>query len=187
MKLIFATNNAHKLQEVQQKIGSSFSLITLEQAGIYDELLETKSTLSGNALQKCQQVFELTKMPCFSDDTGLEVEALNGQPGVYSKRYAGEDGNSEKNIDKLLNELRDSQNRKARFKTVIALRLANSIHLFSGIVEGNIAKTRRGKDGFGYDPVFIPMGFTQSFAEMTLQEKNQISHRGRAIENLSKF
>lgn len=185
-QLIFVTNNQHKLQEVKE-IMTSYPIISLHEAGLNMEIPENELTIEENALSKAKLIHRMTARACFADDTGLEVEALNGGPGVHSARYAGEPPDAEKNIDKLLHELRDISSRKARFKTVIALILNDKEHIFEGIVEGKIAQGRRGENGFGYDPVFIPSGYTISFAEMSPAEKNKISHRARALEKMKEF
>jgi XTP/dITP diphosphohydrolase len=181
LSLVFATQNRHKCNEIQSVLGNAFELITLPEAGIHDELEETADTLEGNALQKARAVYARTGKPCFADDTGLEVEALDGAPGVYSARYAGEQRSSNDNIAKLLHELDGKTNRSARFRTVIAFINGNEEKLFEGIVNGEIARIPAGNSGFGYDPVFLPEGSTRSFAEMTLEEKNKVSHRARAF------
>lgn len=168
-------------------MGSSFSFLSLADIGCNDDLPETQSTLEGNALQKARFVFKRYNMSCFADDTGLEVEALNGEPGVYSARYAGPERNAEANMDLLLKKLEEKPNRSARFRTVIALIDQNGEHLFEGIVEGTILREKRGAEGFGYDPIFQPQGYTHTFAEMPLAEKNQVSHRARAVEKLCAY
>ncbi len=186
-ELIFATNNLHKLTEIQHIIGDSFSLRSLQQIGCFDDIPETAPTLEGNALLKAQYIFEKYGKNCFADDTGLEVEALDGRPGVYSARYASDGHDFEANIDKILNELEGVNNRKARFRTVIALILNSSVHYFEGIVNGEIISERKGSKGFGYDPVFKPLGYENTFAEMPLLEKNKISHRALAVNKLVDF
>ena len=186
-KFVFATNNAHKLKEVAAIVGHQIELLSLEDIGCHDDIPETSDTLEGNALQKAKYVYERYHIDCFADDTGLEVEALDGAPGVYSARYAGEGHNSEENIRKLLHELEGKDNRKARFRTVFALIINGKEHLFEGIVKGEIIATKRGTSGFGYDPVFVPEGFTQTFAEMSDGQKNKISHRALAVGKLCKF
>jgi len=186
-ELIFATNNLHKLAEIQHIIGDSFNLKSLQQIGCFDDIPETAPTLEGNALLKAQYVFERFGKNCFADDTGLEVEALDGRPGVFSARYASDGHDFEANIDKILNELEGVKNRKARFRTVIALILNNNIHYFEGIVNGEIITERKGSKGFGYDPVFLPFGHELTFAEMPLSEKNKISHRALAVNKLVDF
>ena len=187
LKLCFATNNAHKLEEIKKILGSKFEIISLKDIGCFEELPEERNTIEGNSLQKADYVFYHFDINCFADDTGLEVEALNGAPGVYSARYAGEQRNSEDNIDLLLKNLANIENRKARFKTVITFIRLNEIHQFEGVVEGTILKERRGKGGFGYDSIFLPDGFQKSMAEMSMDEKNKISHRARAMENFVEF
>jgi XTP/dITP diphosphohydrolase len=187
MELIFATNNNHKLIEVQEIIGSQFKLISLNEAGIYNEIPENKNTLEGNALDKARFIALLTGKNCFADDTGLEVEALNGDPGVFSARYAGPENNAEENISKLLLNLKDKSKRKAQFRTVVALIIEKKEFLFEGIVKGEILKEKRGSDGFGYDPLFLPIGYKETFAEMCLSEKNKISHRAIAVNKLADF
>ena len=183
-----ATNNGHKLEEIQDIIGADVDLVSLSDIGCFEELPETQSTLEGNSLQKAEHVFQNYKVPCFADDTGLEVEELNGEPGVYSARYAGEHKNSDDNIDLLLKKLDNISNRKARFRTVITLvGFHEQPVTFEGIVEGTIINERRGASGFGYDPVFIPEGYTKTFAEMTLQEKSMLSHRAIALRKLETF
>lgn len=183
-----ATNNRHKLEEIQDIIGSDVDLVSLSDIGCFEELPETQSTLEGNSLQKAEYVFQNYKVPCFADDTGLEVEALNGEPGVYSARYAGEHKNSDDNIDLLLRKLHNISNRKARFRAVITLvGFHEQPVTFEGIVDGTIIDERRGVSGFGYDPVFIPEGYTKTFAEMTLQEKSTLSHRAIAVRKLETF
>ena len=186
-KFVFATNNAHKLKEVAAIVGHQIELLSLEDIGCHDDIPETSDTLEGNALQKAKYVYERYHIDCFADDTGLEVEALDGAPGVYSARYAGEGHNSEENIRKLLHELEGKDNRKARFRTVFALIINGKEHLFEGIVKGEIIATKRGTSGFGYDPVFMPEGFTQTFAEMSDAQKNKISHRAIGVNKLCKF
>jgi len=186
-ELIFATNNLHKLTEIQSLIGDSFILKSLKQIGCTEDIPETAPTLEGNALLKAQYIFDRFGKNCFADDTGLEVEALDGRPGVFSARYATDGHDFEANIDKILEELSDSENRKARFRTVIALIIDGSVYYFEGIVNGVIIKERKGIEGFGYDPVFLPDGYKQTFAEMPLTEKNKISHRARAVSILVDF
>jgi XTP/dITP diphosphohydrolase len=181
LRLVFATQNKHKCDEIQSLLGAAFELVTLAEAGITHELEETQNTLEGNALQKARAVFELTGKSCFADDTGLEVEALNGAPGVYSARYAGEQRSSADNIAKLLAELNGTENRNAQFRTVIAWTNGREEQLFEGIVKGKIALRPFGTSGFGYDPVFLPENSTKTFAEMTMDEKNAVSHRARAF------
>ncbi|CAN5284897.1 non-canonical purine NTP diphosphatase [soil metagenome] len=186
MKLVFATNNLNKLMEVQSIMPSSIELVSLEHIGCIEEIPETADTIEGNAVLKADYITQKFQLDCFADDTGLEVDFLNGNPGVFSARYAGEGKNNEDNIDKLLRELGDSQNRKAQFKTVIALNINVEQFLFTGICEGEITYSRRGTKGFGYDAVFQPAGSTKTFAEMNLEEKAVMSHRGIALKKLIK-
>ncbi len=187
MTLIFATHNHNKLGEVQQLLGNVFELKSLTDMGCTEDIPETAATIEGNALLKSQFVYDRYGLNVFADDTGLEVEALGGAPGVYSARYAGDHHNSEENMDKLLREMKDQLNRNARFRTVIALIIDGEEYLFEGIVEGEIQWVQTGLGGFGYDPIFQPEGIGRSFAEMTSEEKNSISHRGRAIRKLVNF
>ena len=184
MEICFATNNEHKLAEVQQMLPETITLKTLAQVGCTEDVPETQNTLEGNARQKAQYIFEKYEINCFADDTGLEVYSLNNEPGVYSARYAGEQRNNLDNINLLLQNLENKADRKARFLTVIALVLDGEYFLFEGVVEGEIIKEMRGDNGFGYDSVFVPEGSDKTFAEMTAQEKNLISHRYRAITAL---
>ena len=187
MELIFATHNQHKTEEARE-IGASFiQLKNLKDIGCFEEIPETADTLPGNALQKARFVFERYHVNCFADDTGLEVEALDGRPGVYSARYAGEHCTYQDNVEKLLHKMKGMTNRKACFKTVIALILDGKEYLFEGRVDGQIIDNQRGMSGFGYDPVFLPDGFDRTFAEMSEEEKNEISHRGRAIRKMMEF
>ena len=187
MKIVFATNNPNKISEIKSLVPETIKIISLKEIGCFDELPETQDTLEGNALQKAQYVVDKYKVPCFSDDTGLLVEALNGEPGVYSARYAGPENSSEKNMDKLLRNLEGKINRKASFETVIALILNGKKHVFNGSVEGEITCDRKGEDGFGYDPIFIPENGELTFAEMSKEAKGEISHRGRAVRKLIAF
>lgn len=184
MTLCFATNNQHKIKEVQALLGSDFTLVGLADIGCTEELAEDQTTLEGNSLQKAKYVFDRYHVSCFADDTGLEVEALRGAPGVYSARYAGQQRNAIDNMKLLVENLRDSKNKKARFRTVITLMEPSSQLQFEGILNGAIIGEPRGAEGFGYDPVFLPEGYTKTLAEMALNEKNTISHRARAIEKL---
>lgn len=186
-ELIFATNNLHKITEIQSLIGDTFILKSLQEIGCTDDIPETAPTLEGNALLKAQYVFTRYGRNCFADDTGLEIEALNGRPGVFSARYATDAHNFEANIDKVLDELSGVKNRNARFRTVVALIIEGTVHYFEGIVNGKIINKRKGEKGFGYDPVFLPDGYNQTFAEMSLADKNKISHRAKAIEKLIDF
>ena len=185
--LIFATNNAHKLGEVQALLGGAFALKTLRECGITEDIPETAATLEGNALQKARYVYERTGADCFADDTGLEVDALGGEPGVRSARYATDGHDFAANNRLLLKNLEGESNRKARFRTVIALILGGKEYLFEGIVEGTIIDHEAGAEGFGYDPLFVPAGEERTFAEMSAEEKNAISHRGRAVAKLVEF
>lgn len=187
MKLIFATHNRHKLEEVQAVLGPGFTLVTPDEAGVHAEIPEEQPTLEGNAFQKADFLYQRTGQDCFADDTGLEVEALGGAPGVYSARYAGEHVFYEDNNRLLLKNLEGVTDRRARFRTVIALILGGKRYQFEGVVEGRIATEPRGDQGFGYDPLFIPDGYTTSFAQMSAEAKNAISHRGRAVEQLATF
>jgi len=187
IKLVFATNNAHKLEEIRAAVGNSIKISSLKDIGCFDDIPETAPTLEGNASQKAKYIFQKYGLNCFADDTGLEIEALNGAPGVYSARYVGPGHDHEKNIDKVLLELKNEQNRKARFRTVISLILGKNEYFFEGVVNGFILKERQGEQGFGYDPIFQPDGFDISFAEMDLDRKNEISHRGRAVLKLVEF
>lgn len=185
--LIFATNNAHKVQEIQAAIGNKLTVISLKEAGIDVDIPEPYDTLEANATQKSRTIRQLTGKHCFSEDTGLEVDALNGEPGVKSARYAGEDKAFDKNIEKLLNKLGDNPQRTARFRTVISLYWNDREYLFEGVCEGRIIHEKKGTGGFGYDPVFVPEGSTRTFAEMTLEEKGQYSHRKKAADKLVSF
>lgn len=187
MKIVFATHNAHKVSEVQAVLGSEYQLVTATEAGITEEIPETQPTIEGNALQKARYVYEHTGLNCFADDTGLEVEALNGAPGAYSARYAGEHVSYADNNVLLLKNLAGCENRKARFRTVIALIVDGKEYLFEGRVEGAIATEPHGEGGFGYDPLFVPEGSQLTFAEMSSEAKNKISHRGRAVAKLVAF
>lgn len=186
-QIIFATNNTHKLAEVQRLLGDQYKLVTPTELGITEDIPEDADTLQGNASQKAHYLHDRTGKNCFADDTGLEVEALGGAPGVYSARYAGEAKSSEDNITLLLKNLEGKENRKAQFRTVISLIINDKECFFEGSVAGHIIEKRHGKDGFGYDPVFMPDGFETTFAEMTMEQKNAISHRGRAVAELVKF
>jgi XTP/dITP diphosphohydrolase len=186
-ELVFATNNAHKLHEVSALLGENYRVLSLKDIGCTEDIPETADTLEGNALLKVRYVYEKYGKNCFSDDTGLEVEALDGAPGVYSARYAGEGKNSEDNMFKLLEELKDKISRNARFRTVVALILDGKEYLFEGEVRGEIIKEKKGAEGFGYDPVFLPEGYSKTFAELPLSEKNIISHRAKAVKKLINY
>lgn len=187
MKIIFASNNTNKVKEIQNQVPSFIQVITLDEIGCTEDIEETGTTIEENAIIKANYITQKYGMPCFADDTGLEIEALNGEPGVYSARYAGEDKNADKNMDLVLKKMQNDSNRKAQFKTVIALNINNEQHLFIGIVEGEIRKEKTGTNGFGYDPIFEPEQLGKTFAEMTLDEKNTLSHRGRAVNQLVNF
>lgn len=185
MKIVFATNNAHKLREVQQLLGEEFEVVTPRECGIMEDIPEEQPSLEGNALQKARYIFERTGLDCFADDTGLEVEALGGEPGVRSARYATTEGHDdEANKRLLLKNMEGKTNRKAQFRTAMALIVGGEEHLFEGIVRGDILCSEQGDGGFGYDPLFQPEGYSCSFAEMPAEEKNAISHRGRALAKL---
>ena len=187
MKLVFATNNRHKLEEVRAIVGNRVEVLSLNDIDCHDDIPETADTLQGNALIKARYIYEKYGMDCFADDTGLEVEELGGEPGVFSARYAGEECNSEANMQKLLHNLTGKNNRNAQFRTVIALIIKGEEKLFNGIVKGTITEEKRGNSGFGYDPIFVPEGFSESFAQMSGDMKNSISHRYRATEQLSNY
>lgn len=187
MKLVFATNNKHKLQEVRDIIGSGVEILSLADINCNDDIPETADTLDGNALIKARYIYEKYNVNCFADDTGLEVDALDGAPGVYSARYAGDGHDSEANMRKLLENLTGKNNRDAQFRTVIALIIDGEEKLFNGIVKGKITEEKRGDSGFGYDPIFVPEGYSESFAQMDSSTKNSISHRYRATKQLSDY
>ena len=188
MKIVFATNNQHKLSEIRSILGDAIEVLSLKDIGCDVNIPETGKTLEENALQKAQYIYDHYHMDCFADDTGLEVDALGGAPGVYSARYAGSEGHdSEANMAKLLHELRDNSNRKAHFRTVIALIIDGKVNTFEGIVKGEIIRERRGGEGFGYDPIFQPEGYDKTFAELGMDIKNHISHRARAVHKLAEF
>ncbi len=187
MKLVFATNNRHKLQEVRAIVGDRVEILSLSDIGCNDDIPETADTLQGNALIKARYINEKYGVDCFADDTGLEVDALGGAPGVYSARYAGEECDSEANMQKLLHNLTGKSERSAQFRTVIALIINGDEKLFNGVVKGRISTEKLGDSGFGYDPIFIPEGFSESFAQMSAEQKNSISHRFRATEKLSNY
>ena len=186
-QLVFATNNAHKLDEVRKILGEKFNVLSLKEIGCNDDIAETAETFEGNALIKARYIHDKYGCDCFADDSGLEIDALGGAPGVYSARYAGEAHDSEKNMAKVLEQLQGEENRAARFRTVIALTLDGKEHLFEGEIAGRIIEERRGAGGFGYDPIFIPDGETRTFAEMDDAQKNGISHRARAVKKLVAF
>jgi XTP/dITP diphosphohydrolase len=187
MKIIFASQNEHKIKEIRSILGNGFTLLSLNEINIYEDIPEDELFLEGNALAKARYVHKVTGMNVFADDTGLEIDALNGSPGVHSARFAGENKDSSANINKVLNLLEKKENRKARFRTVIALILENKEYLFEGIADGTIINEKRGNEGFGYDPIFIPEGNAKTFAEIGLNEKNRVSHRAKAFERLKEF
>lgn len=187
MELIFATQNLNKAKEIEAKLGTSFSIKDLKSIGITEEIPETAETLEGNALQKARYVYEKTNENCFADDTGLEVNALNGAPGVYSARYGGLQKNADDNMNVLLKNLANEKNREAQFRTVIALIIDGKEHLFEGIAKGKIIREKQGTEGFGYDPIFVPEGYEKTFAEMSLEEKNTLSHRAKAFEKMKDY
>lgn len=187
MKIVFATNNRHKLEEVRAIVGDRVEVLSLNDIDCHDDIPETADTLQGNALIKARYIYDKFGVDCFADDTGLEVDALGGEPGVYSARYAGEECCSEANMHKLLHNLTGKIDRNAQFRTVIALIINGEEKLFNGIVKGTIAEEKMGDSGFGYDPIFIPEGFSESFAQMSSDQKNSISHRYRATKQLSDY
>lgn len=186
-QLVFATNNRHKLEEVENKLQKKIKLLTLNDIGCYDDIEETGTSFKQNASIKSRYIYQKYNLNCFGDDSGLEIDALNGDPGVYSARYAGEHGNHAANIKKVLDNLQDETKRKARFRTVISLIWNGEEHFFDGTVEGTIRTAPSGTDGFGYDPIFEPDGYDVTFAEMSMDEKNKISHRAKAMEQLIDF
>ena len=187
MKLVFATNNKHKLEEIQALVDKSLDIVGLNDIGCHEEIEETASTLEGNAKIKSDHVYDKFGLNCFADDTGLEVDAIGGAPGVYSARYAGEKATFQDNVDKLLRALQNFENRKARFRTVISLKMGEQQYFFEGICEGHITREMNGSEGFGYDPIFRPEGSALTFAEMSMEEKGRLSHRGEATQKLIAF
>ncbi|WP_298511473.1 non-canonical purine NTP diphosphatase [uncultured Kordia sp.] len=187
MKLVFATNNQNKVNEVQSLLPSHITILSLKDIHCNEDIPETQPTIEGNAIQKAQYVKEHYGYDCFADDTGLEVHALNGEPGVFSARYAGPQRNADDNMNKLLTGLEDKEDRSAQFKTVVALILNGEQHTFPGICKGTIIKEKRGDKGFGYDPIFMADGFTETFAQISLEEKNRVGHRGKAVQKLIGF
>lgn len=187
MQLVFASNNKNKIKEIQQLLPDSIEILSLESIGCHEEIPETAETIEGNAIIKANYVTEKYGYNCFADDTGLEIEALNGEPGVYSARYAGEQKDANDNMDKVLNALGDSNNRTAQFKTVIALNINGEQQLFTGIAKGEITIEKSGNQGFGYDPIFRPQGYQETFADLELAIKNKISHRGKATQMLISY
>jgi len=187
MRLVFATNNLNKLKEVREILNNNFNILSLEDINCYEDIPETQPTIEGNAAQKSFYLYDKYSENCFADDTGLEIEALNGEPGVYSARYAGKNRNFEENIQKVLLNLKDKSNRKARFKTVISLVIQGKEVQFEGLVYGSILEEKHGEGGFGYDAIFLPDGYNQTFAEMNSEQKNLISHRGVAVRKLTDY
>lgn len=187
MQIVFATNNLNKLKEVQALMPSHIKLLSLKDINCFEDIPETQNTIEGNAIEKATYIKEKFGYDCFADDTGLEVEALNGEPGVYSARYAGPERDATNNMDLLLKNLKSANNKNAHFKTVIALQLNNTLTTFTGICKGEITPTKKGEKGFGYDPIFKPTGYNQTFAEMDLALKNKIGHRGKATKQLLEF
>ena len=187
IKLVFATNNENKIKEINALLTNSIKLLSLKDIGCHEDIPETANTIEGNAILKAKYVYEKYGYDCFADDTGLEINSLSGEPGVFSARYAGEEKNADKNMDKVLQKLALQKDRTAQFKTVVALVINGKTSTFEGIVEGEITSKKNGEDGFGYDPIFKPNGFKITFAEMPLSEKNKISHRGRAVKKLIDF
>lgn len=187
MKLVFASNNKNKIQEIQALVPNTIQIVSLDDIGCTEDIPETANTIEGNAILKANYVTEKYGYDCFADDTGLEVDALNGAPGVYSARYAGEQKDANDNMDKLLTQLKNESNRKANFKTVIALNLNGKQNLFTGIINGKIIEEKIGTNGFGYDPIFVAEGFDKTFAELSMKEKSTISHRGIAVKELILF
>lgn len=186
-EICFATNNRNKLEEIRKQIGDQYKILSLEDIGCQEEIPETQATVAGNSMQKAEYINVRYSVNVFADDTGLEVEVLDGAPGVISSRYAGPDATNEENMDLLLQELEGVENRSARFHTVITLIIDNEMHQFEGIVEGKITQERMGEKGFGYDPIFIPEGHSVTFAQLSIEEKNQISHRGKAVKKMVDF
>ena len=187
MKLVFASNNKNKIKEIQLLVPNSIQILSLDEIGCTEEIPETADTIEGNAILKANYVTEKYGYDCFADDSGLEVDALNGEPGVFSARYAGEPKNDDNNMNKLLSNLKDKTNRKANFKTVICLNYDGKQHLFTGIINGKIIDEKIGNNGFGYDPIFVANDYTKTFAELSIEEKSNISHRGIAVKQLIEF
>ena len=187
MKLVFATNNSNKIKEVSNLISNQIAIISLKDIGCNEDIVESKNTIIDNAILKANYIKNNYGYDCFADDTGLEVDFLNGRPGVYSKRFAGENSTDELNMEKLLECMKESNNRNARFRTVIALNINNQVITFTGVCEGEILKQRRGNNGFGYDPIFLPKGYNNSFGEMSIIEKNEIAHRSKAVKKLINY
>lgn len=187
MKLVFASNNKNKIKEIQLLVPKTFQIVSLEDIGCFEEIPETADTIKGNAILKANYITENYGLNCFADDSGLEVDALNGAPGVYSARYAGESKNDDNNMNKLLLNLKEKTNREANFKTVICLNINGKQHIFTGIIKGKIIEEKIGTNGFGYDPIFVADGYTNTFAELSIEEKSTISHRGKAVKQLVNF
>ena len=187
MKLVFATNNSNKIKEVSNLISNQIAIISLKDIGCKEDIVESKNTIIDNAILKANYIKNNYGYDCFADDTGLEVDFLNGRPGVHSKRFAGENSTDELNMKKLLECMEESKNRNARFRTVIALNINNQVITFTGVCEGEILKQRRGNNGFGYDPIFLPKGYNNSFGEMSIIEKNEIAHRSKAVKKLINY
>ena len=187
LQLVFASNNNNKIKEIQQLVPTDIQILSLKDIGCEADIPETADTIEGNAILKANYVTEHYGYPCFADDSGLEIDALNGAPGVYSARYAGSQRNDNDNMNKVLEKLQNETNRKANFKTVIALNMNGEQHLFTGIINGEIIHEKRGTNGFGYDPVFVADGYQKTFAELTMEEKSTISHRGKAVKQLVSF
>ncbi len=187
MKLVFASNNNNKIKEMQQLLPATIQIVSLQDIGCFEDIPETAATIEGNAILKANYVTDKFGLNCFADDSGLEVDSLNGAPGVYSARYAGEQKNDDNNTDKLLSNLKGKTNKKANFKTVICLNLDGKQHLFTGIINGHITEKKIGTNGFGYDPIFIADGYMKTFAELTIEQKSAISHRGLAVKQLVDF
>ncbi len=187
MKLVFATNNSNKIKEVSNLISNQIAIISLKDIGCNEDIVESKNTIIDNAILKANYIKNNYGYDCFADDTGLEVDFLNGRPGVYSKRFAGENSTDELNMGKLLECMKESNNRNARFRTVIALNINNQVITFTGVCEGEILKQRKGNNGFGYDPIFLPKGYNNSFGEMSIIEKNEIAHRSKAVKKLINY
>lgn len=187
MKLVFATNNSNKIAEVSNLISNQIAIISLKDIGCNEDIVESEDTIIDNAILKANYIKNNYGYDCFADDTGLEVDFLNGRPGVYSKRFAGENSTDELNMGKLLECMKESNNRNARFRTVIALNINNQVITFTGVCEGEILKQRKGNNGFGYDPIFLPKGYNNSFGEMSIIEKNEIAHRSKAVKKLINY
>ncbi len=187
MKLVFATNNSNKIAEVSNLINNQIAIISLKDIGCNEDIVESEDTIIDNAILKANYIKNNYGYDCFADDTGLEVDYLNGRPGVYSKRFAGENSTDKLNMEKLLECMKESNNRNARFRTVIALNINNQVITFTGVCEGEILKQRKGNNGFGYDPVFLPKGYNNSFGEMSIIEKNEIAHRSKAVKKLINY